>query len=195
MIGFYNVSVILTYLGVCFALVGCKTAIQGNISIAALCLIASGICDIFDGKVARRIQRTPQECAFGVQIDSLADIVNFAILPVIIGLSIKTPLVICIIYILSAIIRLGYYNTVGLSNGCFWGLPVTFSALFVPLLICINSAVKVNINILYSILMIGLAVFFILPIKVKKPQKTFLVCIIIFELVMGIFLIYSILQN
>ena len=38
---------------------------------AVLCLALSGLCDMFDGKIARRkTDRTDDEKCFGIQIDS-----------------------------------------------------------------------------------------------------------------------------
>ena len=46
----------------------------------------SGLCDAYDGKVARMKKvRTEEEKAFGIQIDSLADMVAFGVLPACIG--------------------------------------------------------------------------------------------------------------
>ena len=42
---------------------------------------------MFDGKVARMCKRTEEEKQFGIQIDSLADTINFIALPVVIMLS------------------------------------------------------------------------------------------------------------
>ena len=62
MIGFYNYTVILTYLSLCSAVVGITQVFDGNDRIAILCLLISGICDLFDGKVARhKKDRTEQE--------------------------------------------------------------------------------------------------------------------------------------
>ena len=48
MIGFYNASVILTYLGVVSAVFGMSQAFNGNFKIAILCLMISGLTDKYD---------------------------------------------------------------------------------------------------------------------------------------------------
>ena len=53
MIGFYNYTVILTYIGLLSSVFGITQVFEGRLSIAFLCLVISGICDLFDGKVAR----------------------------------------------------------------------------------------------------------------------------------------------
>ena len=72
-IGKYNKSVILTYIGVAFAFSGMAFALYERLPAAMLCLIAAGICDLFDGAAARRCKRDETAKEFGVQIDSLAD--------------------------------------------------------------------------------------------------------------------------
>ncbi|MBQ1536339.1 MAG: CDP-alcohol phosphatidyltransferase family protein, partial [Ruminococcus sp.] len=75
MIGFYNYTVILTYLSLCSAVVGITQVFEGREARAILCLLISGICDLFDGKVARhKKDRTDEEKLFGIQIDSLCDL-------------------------------------------------------------------------------------------------------------------------
>ena len=89
MVGFYNYTVILTYLGVVSAVLGIGLSMYGRTSMAIVCLMISGFCDLFDGSIARtKKQRTENEQKFGIQIDSLADMICFGILPVAIGFSI-----------------------------------------------------------------------------------------------------------
>lgn len=88
MLGFYNYTVILTYISLCSAVTGIFTAIAGNGHpfIATCCLLISGLCDSFDGIVARsKKDRTEAEKKFGIQIDSLVDLVAFGVLPCAIG--------------------------------------------------------------------------------------------------------------
>lgn len=75
-IGVYNLSVVLTYLGLCFSVIGMVLAFLGYVPAAVMCLILSGVSDLFDGTVARACKRTEREKKFGIQIDSLADTVS-----------------------------------------------------------------------------------------------------------------------
>ena len=78
MIGIYNYTVVLTYMSLCSSVFGMTQAIHGHFKIAIFCLALSGLCDMFDGKVARsKKDRTDDEKAFGIQIDSLCDVVCF----------------------------------------------------------------------------------------------------------------------
>ena len=82
MIGFYSYTVILTYLGLASAALGMMLTFNGFARYALFCLAFSGLCDMFDGKVARtKANRTEDEKRFGIQIDSLCDVVCFGAFP------------------------------------------------------------------------------------------------------------------
>ena len=145
MIGFYDYTVILTYLGFSSGMIGIFLAITGNTFWAVMCLMFSGLCDMFDGRVARtKKKRTNEERHFGIQLDSLSDLVCFGVLPAIIGysLGIKNTYLIplIIIYPLAALIRLAYFNVLEITRNSstpvkeYTGLPVTSSALIFPFL-------------------------------------------------------------
>ena len=51
MIGFYNYSVILTYIGLVSSVFGITQVFENHMSIAFLCLLLSGICDLFDASI------------------------------------------------------------------------------------------------------------------------------------------------
>ena len=52
-IGFYNYTVILTYISFISGIIGMKLAFEGRTGMAICCLMVSGVCDMFDGVVAR----------------------------------------------------------------------------------------------------------------------------------------------
>ena len=77
LIGFYDYTVILTYLSLISAVGGIALVTSGHPILATFCLLFSGLCDMFDGKVARsKKNRTAEEKSFGIQIDSLTDVVG-----------------------------------------------------------------------------------------------------------------------
>ena len=62
MIGFYSYTVILTYLSLVFAMVGIHLSVIGIYQWSFICLMMCGICDTFDGMVARsKKNRTEEE--------------------------------------------------------------------------------------------------------------------------------------
>ena len=135
MIGIFDYTVILTYLSLASAASGILISLSGDGHpyIGVFFLLFCGLCDAFDGKVARsKKNRTERDKNFGIQIDSLSDLVAFGVLPGCIGsamlrrsvlfnetladkLTLVTVLkvvmtVILVLFALAAMIRLAYFN-------------------------------------------------------------------------------------
>ena len=120
MIGYYNYTVILTYMSLVSSVIGIFLAAgladgQPRPTLAIICLMVSGLCDMFDGKVARtKKDRTENEKKFGIQIDSLCDAICFGVLPAVIGYSVGmncwADVPILVLFPLCAVIRLAYFN-------------------------------------------------------------------------------------
>lgn len=123
MIGFYNYTVILTYMSLLSAVTGMTFAINGHFRMAVFCLALSGFFDMFDGKVARRKKdRTDDEKLFGIQLDSLCDVVAFGAFPAVIcycmGVRGSLGMLAIGFYCVCGVIRLAYFNVVE-TNGFF----------------------------------------------------------------------------
>lgn len=115
MIGVYDYTVIATYLSLLLGLGGLYSAAQNEPLDAMLCLMLAGLLDAFDGRIARtKKDRTEQEKRFGIQIDSLNDLVCFGVLPAAIGWSMDCDrlwfLATMSFFALCALIRLAYFN-------------------------------------------------------------------------------------
>ena len=185
MIGFYNYTVWLTYVGMLSSVCGIFFAISGMSTAAVICLMFSGFCDLFDGMVARtKKDRTDEEKRYGIQLDSLSDVICFGVLPAAIGFSLGATAVWQIVilesFALCGLIRLAYFNvteetrqkTEEGKRKSYEGLPITSSALTVPLLFCFKKFFGESFDIAYSILLFVNGAAFVTPIKVKKPGKT-----------------------
>lgn len=192
LIGCYNKSVILTYVGISSAIFGIMNV--ENLKLAIICLIIAGICDLFDGKIARMCKRTEQEKEFGVQIDSLADVIASLIFPVIIlnqvcsENDINKVITFCvsILYVLAGVTRLAWFNitTTGKMT-YFQGLPVTAIVIILPLLFLLF---KDCLNFGYIILFgfIATAIAFVWNIPVKKPTGKGYIILAILALIAGV---------
>lgn len=209
MIGYYNYTVILTYIGLAAGIAGILFA-YGSIGLvpepmyAILCLMLSGLCDMFDGKIARtKKNRTDSEKKFGIQIDSLCDLVCFGVLPMIIGVSIGLvsiyDLPVLIIYPLCAVIRLAYFNvkeeiqqkrTQEVSKE-YEGLPVTSSALIFPLLFSFRNDLGTYFPTVYSIVMLVTAISFVTKFKLKKPTLRTILIILTIGFIELMWLLYK----
>ncbi|MUM77007.1 CDP-diacylglycerol--serine O-phosphatidyltransferase [Pseudodesulfovibrio sp. F-1] len=76
----YLLPNLLTTASLFIGFLGLTWAIQGDFVACALCILASCVFDGLDGKVARLTNTTSE---FGVQLDSLADLVAFGVVPAI----------------------------------------------------------------------------------------------------------------
>lgn len=180
MVGFYNYTVIATYIGMLTGLAGIYCACNGKVTEALIALLVCGVIDCFDGRIARTRKRTLSEQRFGIEIDSLSDLVTFGILPAALCASQTEALWIKLaagLYALCALIRLAYFNVLAeeklmgenLEGPGYIGLPVTSSAWLTPLLFCFTPLLKNSFSTVYGIFMLALAALFVSPFKLKKP--------------------------
>ena len=119
-LGYVNIANCITLLGMLLALASCVCAMQSNLKASVIFLVVSGICDLFDGVAARKIKRTDSEKEFGIQLDTVVDVVSFGMTPAIIVYSIAGAawyaLLTYAFYIICAVNRLAYFNTSVLSK-------------------------------------------------------------------------------
>ena len=181
MIGIYNYTVILTYLGFLAGFTGIYFAINNNPAVAIVCLMVSGCCDMFDGKIARtKKNRTHEEKQYGIEIDSLCDVVCFGALPVFIGYSLGMRGLlfypILLFFPLAALIRLAYFNVKEYDRikkedeeAVFAsGLPVTMAALIFPIVFLFKPFIENIFVYVFAGTMLGVSILFIAPIRLKK---------------------------
>ena len=107
---------------------------QGALDIAFYLMLAAAVCDFFDGMSARLLDAYS---AIGKELDSLADVVSFGLLPAMmfhrrlleggmIGLATYIPLIICIF----AALRLAKFNVDERQSENFLGLATPACALW-----------------------------------------------------------------
>jgi len=207
-IGYYGYWVYLTYMSLISAVIGIFFAFEGNIGVALICLMISGICDTFDGKVASFKERNAREIGYGIQLDALADITAFGVLPVAIGFAIGQSygsfgvisIIIFSLYVLAALIRLAYFTVIEIElegkhekRTYYEGLPVTIVALIIPLVYSLCYMFNLPLYTVYNVLIFILACAFVMKVKIHKPQGRFkvvlcLICvpILIYILVSGV---------
>ena len=179
-IGKWNRSVILTYVGMLSAAAGIILAfITDRINYSIACLMVSGVCDLFDGMVARRCKRTEEEKAFGIELDSLVDVMSFIALPLVIGLKAGVTnwwyIPVYMIFAVSGIARLAYFNVADAdSTGpvkYYTGLPVTYTALIIPIVYLIRLITDDGVfRPIFASAFLIIGIFGILKIRVIKPR-------------------------
>lgn len=192
MIGFYDYTVVLTYISLMISMYGMTLCVEGHFKRAIVCLALSGLCDMFDGKIARtKKNRTSEEKSFGIQIDSLCDIVCFGIQPIMIcfsmGIRDTIGVAVLLVYGLAGLIRLAFYNVkeqirqneTTENRKYYQGLPITAISVILPILYMLRPAFQDNVFlIVLRVVMFGMAVLFVTDFKFKKPSNIMLVILV-----------------
>ena len=183
-IGFYDYTVILTYLSLASAVSGMVLATRCQYTAAFLCLFLSGFLDAFDGIVARSKKgRTQEEKEFGIQIDSLVDVIAFGVFPGVLcycmGDGRIWSIACSLLYVLCAVIRLAFFNVLesqrqkseGGCNKFYRGLPVTTASIVLPIFYILHFFISEALfATLFPILLAVLAVLFVLDFSMRKPN-------------------------
>ena len=143
---------------------------------------------MFDGKIARtKKNRTDDEKSFGIQIDSLCDIVCFGIFPIVLGLQAWN--VSCVQYSdsgilwVAGVIRLAYFNVMETRRQAetsenrkyHQGLPITSMSVIMPLLFIVSLFspgyrwLLVSLHIV--MFLVGLLFIVSISVSVSLPTK------------------------
>lgn len=140
----YILPNMLTVASLFIGFLGITLAIEGDYASCALCILASCVFDGLDGKVARLTGTTSE---FGIQLDSLADLVAFGATPAIMvylwelqnfG---RLGLVAAFLMIACGALRLARFNvqTKTTSKKFFIGLPIPAAACTLATLVLFSS--------------------------------------------------------
>ena len=184
-IGFYDYTVWLTYMSLASAVIGIIQATRGRLDIAVFCIFFSGFLDMFDGIVARtKKNRTQDQKNFGIQIDSLTDVIAFGVVPAVVfyfhGVRSTIGIAILVIYVLCGLVRLAFFNVLETKrqanpeeSAClkaFRGMPITFSAIITPIVCLVgNFLLPKEISYwLYHIAPAFMAFMFVFDVKIPK---------------------------
>ena len=212
-IGYSGSGVVLTCLSVISAVIGMHFALGGSLGPALICLMFCGFCDMLDGPAARRKKRTSKEKSYGIELDSLADIVSFGVFPIVIGYSVGTyelahglmssevivHVGIAALYVTAALIRLAYFNVMEMElqskkkkRKYYEGLPVTSVSILIPLVLSISLILSAPVSLVYSIMLLVLSIAFVTRIKIPKIRGRYLIIYILLGLPIALYIIWNI---
>jgi CDP-diacylglycerol--serine O-phosphatidyltransferase len=106
-------------------------AIHGQFERAALFIVLAGICDMLDGRIARATNATSE---FGIEYDSLSDLVSFGLAPALLMYNwalvpVGRGWLIAALFVLCAALRLARFNVGAHRSDSVWyqGVPSTFA--------------------------------------------------------------------
>ncbi|MBL4679082.1 MAG: CDP-diacylglycerol--serine O-phosphatidyltransferase [Mucilaginibacter sp.] len=170
-INYLNIPDLLTLMNAVCGILSIFFAIDGRLITAMLLLIGSGLFDLFDGKLARKMNITTE---FGKQLDSFSDLVSFIIAPAVIAYVMLDDIallkmLVLLYFIVSGILRLARYNVSGLieDNKAFEGMPVPFSLVILVLFLwAVQTGIYHQIAVL---LFFAQGILMTSVLKVKKP--------------------------
>lgn len=139
---------LITILSICAGLSGVRLAIENRFELAVGMVLLAAFLDGIDGRLARILKATSR---FGAQMDSLADIVNFGVVP---GLVLYVFLldragnfgwIVALLYAIACGLRLARFNVMlededrpAWQNDYFVGIPAPAGAMLVmlPIYLC-----------------------------------------------------------
>ncbi len=119
--------------------------LDGKFTLAALAVLMAAVFDLLDGRVARLTKGTSN---FGVQYDSLCDLVSFGLAPAFLmyqyGLNSlgRFGWIACFLFLACGALRLARFNVqsaIGKTSGDFIGLPIPMAA---GLIVCFVAVVE-----------------------------------------------------
>jgi CDP-diacylglycerol---serine O-phosphatidyltransferase len=132
--GIYIIPSLFTCGNMSFGILSVISSINGDFARAAWFLVAALGCDILDGRIARMTNTTSM---FGMQLDSLSDLVSFGTAPAIMMYMLvlknmgKPGIAIAVLFVLCSALRLARFNVLAQSGEIhkhFVGLPTPASA-------------------------------------------------------------------
>lgn len=127
-------------------------SLQGDFMWASSAILLASVFDMLDGRVARLTGGTSE---FGVQYDSLCDLVSFGVAPAFImykaGLDDlgRMGWIICFLFLACGALRLARFNvqsSIGKASGDFIGLPIPMAAGVIACFVSVWSGLKVDQN-------------------------------------------------
>jgi len=174
---YLNPPNLVTYIGLLLALSAIMLGWNGYMGFAMISFMGAGLCDLFDGQLARQMDLSDTERRFGQNLDSLNDTVSFGVVPILLLYSVFQSVwlyPVMAIYLIAVLTRLAHFDVVGTvqkGKGSYYsGLPVTTSALVIPLFAWILRFSGAFYLSLLCLTLLALAYFYVSELPVPKPQ-------------------------
>ncbi len=194
MLRFLDPANAISLVGLSAAVAAMLLAAQGHLAFAVACLMGCGLCDVFDGLVARKLVRTEEEKVFGQRLDSLVDACAFGMTPPLIfyaaGARTAGEMSLLGLFAACAVWRLAFFDTRGYVEPAeppaspagaeepgskpplryYTGLPTTFTSIAVPTLFLTGLHSAQALRITADVAAGGLAIAMVTPFPFPKPR-------------------------
>jgi len=152
---------LVTVVNVLLGFTAILMVVYGDVSNAAALVVLAAVADGVDGVLAREVEHS----AFGINLDSLADLVSFGVAPAMMGYLLMKDInpyaasALSAAYLVCGTLRLARFNVLAKTDG-FLGLPITACGIWVALLVMARG---------YALVLTGS--FVILPILMVSDIK------------------------
>lgn len=196
--GIYILPNLFTTLNIFCGFIAVIFALDGKFISAAYSIVIAGIFDGLDGKIARATRTTSK---FGVEYDSMADLISFGMAPALMFyLWVLAPLgrvgwLGAFLFTVCGALRLARFNTQTgtVSSDYFVGLPIPASAgmLAATVLFCQHIGMEQTISPIFFLVMVyGLSFLMVSNIRYHSFKKPELFKRMNFNGLVGIILIF-----
>jgi len=151
---------------------------------AAIAILVAIVADSLDGRVARMTRTATR---FGIQLDSLADLVSFGVAPAIVAYSFVLGtldagrglfgITIAFVWVACGALRLARFNvmadrSVGAPSGWFSGLPIPAAAAMLALFVWVAVDMALSARLRFLGIVLGMPVLSLLMVSMF-PYRSF----------------------
>lgn len=173
---FVDAANLLTLAGLASSIAAITLALNGRYALAGICLVLAFIFDVIDGPVAHRAHgRTDADCAFGANLDSLADMVAAGAALGVVLLSYGSFGVAfapgAVALAVAGAMRLSYFNVHGLdaTSASYTGLPTDLAILTFATTMLLDGPLPRDafLFLLYGVAIL-LAALMVSPLQIRK---------------------------
>ena len=170
-------------------------AVQSRFVDAAIAILIGGVFDLLDGKIARATNTTSK---FGIEYDSLADLITFGLAPALLMFlwvleSMGRPgWSAALLFTLCGALRLARFNTYSSSNPDFEGLPIPAAAAMnvsVVLLFARLGIAPEPFKLVFLVMMFALSFCMVSSFRYKSLKKISLFKSMKFNKLVGLVLV------
>jgi len=170
-------------------------AVQSRFVDAAIAILIGGVFDLLDGKIARATNTTSK---FGIEYDSLADLITFGLAPALLMFlwvleSMGRPgWSAALLFTLCGALRLARFNTSSSSNPDFEGLPIPAAAAMSVSVVLLFARLGITpepFKLVFLVMMFALSFCMVSSFRYKSLKKISLFKSMKFNKLVGLVLI------
>jgi CDP-diacylglycerol---serine O-phosphatidyltransferase len=152
-------------------------SVQSRFVEAAIAILIGGVFDLLDGKIARATNTTSK---FGIEYDSLADLISFGLAPALLMfLWVLEPLgrpgwSAALLFTICGALRLARFNTYSSSSPDFEGLPIPAAAAMNVSVVLFFSRIGANpeaFKLIFFVMMFALSFCMVSSFRYKSLKK------------------------